>query len=90
MAGITCHRNSRHISSKFPEYLQGCLWAIADEATDPSTLPLYSRQLEQCIHQNERFSEHGTYFAPFFQQLLPESGSSQSFSPILISVPILD
>ncbi|TKA69136.1 hypothetical protein B0A49_06315 [Cryomyces minteri] len=79
-----------HISSKFPDYLQGCLWAIADEATNPSTLLSYSRQLEQCIHQNERFSKHGKYFAPFFQQLLPESESSQSFSPILISVPFLD
>ncbi|KAK4991783.1 hypothetical protein LTR50_001600 [Elasticomyces elasticus] len=79
-----------HISSKFPEYLRGCLWALSsDDAkhTVASSLNL----LDHCIQKQERFSKHGKYFSPFYQPLSAESGDfSEDLYPMLISVPFLD
>lgn len=50
------------------------------------------RQLEACIHQNERFSKHGRYFTPFAQYLredTPEDDNDDD-TPMLISIPFLD
>lgn len=78
-----------HISSKFTEYLQGCLLALSDWNEDPSSIITSLRQLEHYIHQNERFSKHGRYFSPFFTTLtndkLPTEGAR-----FLLSIPFLD
>jgi CorA-like Mg2+ transporter protein len=76
-----------HISSKFPEYLQGCLLALSDwEANTSAEIYASMRQLDQCVQHNERFSKHGRYFNPFVEFLAgPKNGG-----PILMSVPFLD
>ncbi|OJD29170.1 mg2+ transporter zinc transport protein, partial [Diplodia corticola] len=81
-----------HISSKFPEYLEGCLLALSDWSGDPARVVASFRKLEHCIYQNERFSKHGRYFSPFLQRLGPEwDDSDEDCSyPMLISVPFLD
>ncbi|KAF1812274.1 hypothetical protein P152DRAFT_436418, partial [Eremomyces bilateralis CBS 781.70] len=83
-----------HISSKYTEYLHGCLLALSDWTGDQSKPLQCLRQLEVCIQQNERFSKHGRYFAPFYQPLnenLKEDATSTAESgPMLISVPFLD
>lgn len=81
------HRKLRwiHISSKFTEYLQGCLLALSDWSQNPQACAESLRQLEHCVYQNERFSKHGRYFTPFFHKL----GEEQT-GPMLISVPFLD
>jgi hypothetical protein len=84
------HRKLRwiHISSKFTEYLQGCLLALSDWTQNPTACAEALRQLENSIYHNERFSKHGRYFTPFFDKL-GETGSGQN-GPLLISVPFLD
>ncbi|OCK81549.1 hypothetical protein K432DRAFT_392079 [Lepidopterella palustris CBS 459.81] len=81
-----------HISSKFPEYLQGVLLAMSDWSKNPADIITSLYQLEHCIYQNERFSKHGRYFAPFFQDLHDGhvDGKSCEDSPMLLSVPFLD
>ena len=81
------HRKLRwiHISSKFTEYLQGCLLALSEWSADAAAKAESLRQLEHCIYQNERFSKHGRYFSPFFEKL-----GDDPKSPMLISVPFLD
>lgn len=81
------HRKLRwiHISSKFTEYLQGCLLALSDWSSDPAAVGESLRQLEHCVYQNERFSKHGRYFSPFFERL-----GEGTKGPMLISVPFLD
>ena len=81
------HRKLRwiHISSKFTEYLQGCLLALSDWSDKPGVITESLRQLEHCIYQNERFSKHGRYFSPFFEKL-----GDDAKGPMLISVPFLD
>ncbi|KAF2493392.1 hypothetical protein BU16DRAFT_541088 [Lophium mytilinum] len=81
-----------HISSKFSDYLHGCLLALSDWSEDPSAVVNSLHQLEHCVSQNERFSKHGRYFAPFFQDLHSGSphGKSPEDTPMLLSVPFLD
>jgi hypothetical protein len=78
-----------HISSKFTEYLQGCLFALSDwneHAAAGIEIVSCLRGLDKCINQHERFSKHGKYFSPFFESL-----SDQKFGgPMLMSVPFLD
>lgn len=82
-----------HISSKFSDYLSGCLLALSDwsPSKDPSAIVTALHQLDHTIHSNERFSKHGRYFAPFVQDLLPrENVDSNGQQPMLLSVPFLD
>ncbi|KAF2812365.1 uncharacterized protein BDZ99DRAFT_265363 [Mytilinidion resinicola] len=81
-----------HISSKFSDYLHGCLLALSDWSDDPSAVVDSLHQLEHSISQNERFSKHGRYFAPFFQDLRSGTPNEKSHedTPMLISVPFLD
>ena len=84
------HRKLRwiHISSKFTEYLQGCLLALSDwRAGDQRGIAEALRHLEHCIYQNERFSKHGRYFSPFCEKLGEDDDAK---GPLLISVPFLD
>lgn len=78
-----------HISSKFPEYLRGCLWALSGEV-EPRAAALAMQELDQCIQKQERFSRHGKYFAPFFQHLKRDSSNINDAYPMLISIPFLD
>jgi hypothetical protein len=84
------HRKLRwvHISSKFTEYLQGCLLALSDWTQNPAACAESLRQLENSIYQNERFSKHGRYFTPFFDKLNDTAFSHSG--PLLVSVPFLD
>ncbi|KAF2465634.1 uncharacterized protein BDR25DRAFT_306712 [Lindgomyces ingoldianus] len=90
------YRKSRwiHISSKYSDYLSGCLLALSDWSKNPSDIVAALHQLDHCVYQNERFSKHGRYFAPFFQELLKkEHGGSQDDGeegPMLLSVPFMD
>lgn len=81
-----------HISSKFSDYLSGCLLGLSDWSREPSRVAAAINQLEHCVNQQERFSKHGRYFAPFFQQLGGDGndlhGSKEG--PMLLSVPFLD
>ncbi|KAF2243971.1 hypothetical protein BU26DRAFT_112090 [Trematosphaeria pertusa] len=81
-----------HISSKFSDYLSGCLLALSDWSKNPSDIITALHQLEHCIYQQERFSKHGRYFAPFFQYLLDSHGDAKEKGdgPMLLSVPFLD
>jgi hypothetical protein len=78
-----------HISSKFTEYLQGCLFALSDWNSHPDAgraIVASLRHMTQCMQQNERFSKHGRYFAPFLEPL----SDSKVGGPVLMSVPFLD
>ncbi|KAJ4359827.1 uncharacterized protein N0V89_000383 [Didymosphaeria variabile] len=81
-----------HISSKFSDYLSGCLLALSDWNEKPSHIVTALQQLEHCVYQQERFSKHGRYFAPFFQYLLDGVVDDKDFSnePMVLSVPFLD
>ena len=76
-----------HCSSKFPEYLHGCLWALSD---DIATISASIQSLDHIIQRQTRFSKHGKYFAPFAQHLLPRSGDDTALYPMLIAIPFLD
>ncbi|KIW04099.1 uncharacterized protein PV09_04914 [Verruconis gallopava] len=84
------HRKLRwiHISSKFTEYLHGCLLGLSDWARDAAACAESLRQLEHTVYHNERFSKHGRYFAPFYDRL--SDASPVRGGPMLISVPYLD
>lgn len=81
-----------HVSSKFSDYLSGCLIALSNWDEKPSHILTALQQLEHCVYQQERFSKHGRYFAPFFQYLLDGSVDRKDCSnePMLLSVPFLD
>lgn len=81
-----------HISSKFSDYLSGCLLALSDWNRKPSQVVRALQQLEHCVYQQERFSKHGRYFAPFFQYLLDDVDDEDdcTIDPLLLSVPFLD
>ncbi|KAH7135420.1 hypothetical protein B0J11DRAFT_426932, partial [Dendryphion nanum] len=80
-----------HISSKFSDYLVGCLLGLSDWGQNPEGVMAAIHQLEHCIHQNERFSKHGRYFSPFVQELVEEHGEEvRGEGPLLLSVPFLD
>lgn len=77
-----------HFSSKFPEYLRGCLWALSDDIT---TVADSMRLLDVAIQRHTRFSKHGKYFSPFADVLKPSiADNSENTYPMLISVPFLD
>lgn len=80
-----------HISSKISDYLSGCLLGLSDWSEDPHKVVAALQQLEHCINQQERFSKHGRYFAPFFQHLNEgfDEGKDEE-GPMLLSVPFLD
>lgn len=78
-----------HISSKFTEYLQGALFALSDWESHPDAgkaIVASIRRLNQCMQQNERFSKHGRFFAPFLEPL----SDAKIGGPVLMSVPFMD
>lgn len=75
-------------SSKFSDYLAGCLVGLSDWSS-PDQPVTALRQLNHCINQQERFSKHGRYFAPFFQNL-GDDREAKKDRPMLLSVPFLD
>ncbi|KAF2036447.1 hypothetical protein EK21DRAFT_52072, partial [Setomelanomma holmii] len=81
-----------HISSKFSDYLSGCLLALSDWNKHPHRTAAALQQLEHLINQQERFSKHGRYFAPFFQHLGQDfvDEEEKEDTPMLLSVPFLD
>ncbi|PVH99548.1 hypothetical protein DM02DRAFT_642928 [Periconia macrospinosa] len=80
-----------HISSKFSQYLTGCLFALSDWSNNPPEIIAALHRLEHCVHQQERFSKHGRYFAPFFEYLSNGDGDiKKEDGPMLLSVPFLD
>ncbi|KZM28144.1 uncharacterized protein EKO05_0005827 [Ascochyta rabiei] len=81
-----------HISSNYSDYLSGCLIALSDWSKEPQKIAAALHQLEHCVNQQERFSKHGRYFAPFFQRLTGsyDEDSSDNGGPMLLSVPFLD
>lgn len=81
-----------HVSSKYSDYISGCLIALSDWSKNPQNNIASLHQLEHCINQHERFSKHGRYFAPFFQHLTDryDDKSQQNDGPMLLSVPFLD
>lgn len=78
-----------HISSKFSEYLQGTLLALTDTNNDPRRTIYAMRELENCIHTNERFSKHGRYFTPYYHSLSADPDATSPY-PFLLSLPFLD
>lgn len=87
------HRKCRwiHISSKFSDYLAGCLVGLSNWNKDPHKILAALSKLDHCIYQQERFSKHGRYFAPFFQSLTDDfGGEKDEDGPMLLSIPFLD
>jgi Mg2+ and Co2+ transporter CorA len=78
-----------HISSKYSDYLSGCLLALSDWSKEPHRIVSALHQIEHCINQHERFSKHGRYFAPFFQRL-NDGHEKSNEGPMLLSVPFVD
>jgi Mg2+ and Co2+ transporter CorA len=79
------------LQSKFSDYLSGCLLGLSNWSEDPSRTAAALRQLSHCINQQERFSKHGRYFAPFFQDLGEVyNDEDKEDGPMLLSVPFLD
>ncbi|KAF2737010.1 hypothetical protein EJ04DRAFT_574868 [Polyplosphaeria fusca] len=81
-----------HISSKFSDYLSGCLLALSDWKQNSSNIVSSLQELDHCINQNERFSKHGRYFAPFCSTLGDCDSDDHEIGegPKLLSVPFLD
>lgn len=81
-----------HISSKFSDYLPGCLLGLSDWSKDPMRHAAALQQLNHTINQQERFSKHGRYFAPFSQHLedFYDEDGARADGPMLLSVPFLD
>jgi len=81
-----------HISSKFPDYLKGCLVGLSDWTQDPAENVAALHSLEHYINQNERFSKHGRFFSPFVEILSTDYGDKRDLDdrPLLLSVPYLD
>ncbi|OAL53637.1 hypothetical protein IQ07DRAFT_677101 [Pyrenochaeta sp. DS3sAY3a] len=80
-----------HISSKFSDYLSACLVGLSDWTKHPNKILAALTQLDHCVYQQERFSKHGRYFSPFFQNLDEGySYESDNDGPMLLSVPFLD
>jgi Mg2+ and Co2+ transporter CorA len=97
LAGSKESRKCRwiHISSKFSDYLPGCLLGLSDWSRNSQRTAAALHQLEHCINQQERFSKHGRYFAPFFQHLGDDYYSEneeleKEDGPMLLSVPFMD
>lgn len=78
-----------HISSKYSDYLSGCLLALSDWSKEPQRIVSALHQIEHCINQHERFSKHGRYFAPFCQRL-HDGHEKFNEGPMLLSVPFVD
>jgi Mg2+ and Co2+ transporter CorA len=80
------------LQSKFSDYLSGCLLGLSNWTENPSRTAAALRQLSHCINQQERFSKHGRYFAPFFQDLgeVDHDDEHDDNGPMLLSVPFLD
>lgn len=81
-----------HISSKYSDYLLGSFLALSDWSKDAQRVVASLHQLEHCINQQERFSKHGRYFAPFFQRLDDSTRAmGRNYDgPMLLSVPFVD
>jgi Mg2+ and Co2+ transporter CorA len=77
-----------HCSSKYPEYLNGFLYALVE---DTKIVSKCMHLLDNAVQQKQRFSKHGKHFVPFVTLLTPLShGGSGSSYPMLISTPWLD
>jgi hypothetical protein len=77
-----------HCSSKYPEYLNGFLYALLE---DTKTVSECMHLLDNAVQQKQRFSKHGKHFVPFVTPLTPRSpGGNGSSYPMLISTPWLD
>jgi hypothetical protein len=77
-----------HCSSKYPEYLNGFLYALVE---DTKIVSECMHLLDNAVQQKQRFSKHGKHFVPFVTPLTPLShGGSGSSYPMLISTPWLD
>lgn len=81
-----------HVSSKFPEYIEGVFTGLSDWSLSPERKLEHLHLLNSSTRSNERWSKHGRSFSPFLQPLSSkDKGShfdlSQSF---LLSIPFLD
>lgn len=80
-----------HISSKFPEYIEGVLAGLSDWSHAPDSKLEQIQQLNSIVRSNERWSKHGRFFSPFFSPLTLNSvGDSSPDCPFLLSIPFLD
>lgn len=81
-----------HVSSKFPDDLQGVFLGLSDwRSNERATLDAF-RQVEKSVRTNERFSHHGRFFTPFVQPLCTRSttATDAEYQPILACFPFLD
>ena len=77
-----------HCSSKYPEYLNGFLYALIE---DTKAVSECMHLLDNAVQQKQRFSKHGKHFVPFVTPLTSRSQSGVGPSyPMLISTPWLD
>ena len=77
-----------HCSSKYPEYLNGFLYALVE---DTKAVSECMHLLDNAVQQKQRFSKHGKHFVPFVAPLTsrPQGGNTPSY-PMLISTPWMD
>lgn len=80
-----------HVSSKFPEYLQGVLLGLSDWKEKPQEKLDALRELDKAVYDNERFSKHGKFFSPFVRSLTTaQTTEDLAAAPLLVCLPFLD
>ena len=79
-----------HISSKFPEYIEGMFAGLSNWHADDTDVTVGKlRSINSLVRSNERWSKHGRFFSPFAHPLGSTVGSSTNAS-LLLSIPFLD
>ena len=79
-----------HISSKFPEYIEGVCAGLSNWHADTSDITLGKlRSINSLLRSNERWSKHGRFFSPFVRPLA-RTTDGPSDPSLLLSIPFLD
>lgn len=79
-----------HVSSQFPQDLEGIFTGLSDWSREPSRTLDSLRQLGSTIGANERWSKHGRFFSPFCRTMDDGEGDDLHHQPCLLSIPFLD
>ena len=88
-----------HVSSQFPEYIDGIFAGLSDWTKSSDEKIEELRRLGSAIRSNERWSKHGRFFSPLFSHLGERKHPNNEGSggnklhqktPFLMSIPFLD
>ena len=80
-----------HVSSQFPEYIEGVFAGLSDWSHEPEQKVGQLRKLNSCIRSHERWSKHGRFFTPFVNPIQADDKEDRDqCHSLLLSVPFLD